>query len=166
MADAALPDAQERIRRRGRRAGIAVFVLVVAGFTAICSAQILIAVFGHPPASAKASTCNDGLLGLIQAVRRARSAAAAETGGERAALNRFRAELEPEWSARPTLDAACRADAAALQALGEIEQLRYAEEHAVRYEAVDLAPRRRRVRALEERLENRQSLTDARRDNP
>lgn len=142
------------------------FVLLVVGFTAVCSAQILVQVFGKAPVHDVSTNCRQGLLALIGAVRRARAAAAAETGGERAALARFRAALEPEWSDKPTLDVACRSDAEAQRALGEIELLRYAEEHAVRYEAVDLAPRRRRVRALEERLEHNQSLTDARHENP
>jgi hypothetical protein len=166
MASAApAPTDSDRIRRRGRRLGIALFVLVVAAFTGICSVQILVEVFGRHAGTPSAASCRRGLMTLIGAVRRARAAAEAETGGERAALARFRAELEPQWSERPALDATCRADAESLRAIGEIERLRYAEEHAVRYEAADLASRRRRVRALEQKLEHDESLTDARRDH-
>jgi len=79
-------------------------------------------------------------------------AAASAAGDERAALGRFRAALEPEWASRPSLDSACSSDDKTLAALAEIDALRYAEEHAVRYEAVGLAPQRRRVQALYETL--------------
>jgi hypothetical protein len=134
-------------QRLGRRIGIAVFSLIVSGATATWTIQILFAVFA-PPVQAVATECRGGTRGLLVAVRRARLAAAFESGDERAALGRFRAALEPEWSTRTSLDAVCRSDAKARAALTEIDALRYAEEHAVRYEAVGLAPQRRRVQAL------------------
>ena len=136
-----------RQQRLGRRVGIAVFGLIVGGATAIWTIQILLAVFA-PPAPALAKECRSGTRGLLVAVRRARLAAASENGDERAALGRFRAALEPEWSTRTSLDSVCRSDPKAQAALTEIDALRYAEEHAVRYEAVGLAPQRRRVQAL------------------
>jgi hypothetical protein len=134
-------------QRLGRRLGIAVFGLIIGGATAIWSIQILYAVFA-PPVLAVASECRSGTRDLLTAVHRASLAAAAESGDERAALGRFRAALEPEWSRRASLDSLCRKDAKAQAALAEIDALRYAEEHAVRYEAVGLAPQRRRVQAL------------------
>jgi len=133
--------------RLGRRIGIAVFALIIGGATAIWSIQILYAVFA-PPVLAVAKDCRSGSRGLLSAVRRASLAAAAESGDERAALARFRAALEPEWSRRASLDSLCSTDPKARAALAEIDALRYAEEHAVRYEAVGLAPQRRRVQAL------------------
>ena len=137
------------VQRTGRRIGIAIFALIVTGATATWTIQILFAVFA-PPVQAVATDCHDGTRALLVAVRRARLAAASESGDERAALGRFRAALEPEWSTRTSLDSVCRQDAKALAALTEIDALRYAEEHAVRYEAVGLAPQRRRVQALNE----------------
>src|SRR6187551_3508416 len=134
-------------QRLGRRIGIAVFGLIVSGATASWTIQILYAVFA-PPVFAVAKECRGGTRDLLTAVRRASLAAAAETGDERAAVGRFRAALEPEWSTRASLDSVCRADSKAQAALAEIDALRYAEEHAVRYEAVGLAPQRRRVQAL------------------
>jgi hypothetical protein len=134
-------------QRLGRRIGIAVFGLIVSGATASWTIQILFAVFA-PPVQAVATECRGGTRGLLVAVRRARLAAASESGDERAALGRFRAALEPEWNTRTSLDSICRSDANARAALKEIDALRYAEEHAVRYEAVGLAPQRRRVKAL------------------
>lgn len=134
-------------QRLGRRIGIAVFALIVGGATAIWTIQILFAVFA-PPVLAVAKECRGGTRDLLTAVRRASRAAAAESGNERAALATFRAALEPEWSRRASLDTLCRTDPKARAALAEIDALRYAEEHAVRYEAVGLAPQRRRVQAL------------------
>jgi len=134
-------------QRVGRRIGIAVFALIVGGTTAIWTIQILYAVFA-PPVLAVATDCRGGTRDLLIAVRRASLAAAAESGDERAALGSFRAALEPEWSRRASLDTLCGNDPKAQAALAEIDALRYAEEHAVRYEAVGLAPQRRRVQAL------------------
>ena len=140
-----------RLRRTGRRVGIAVFGVIVVSFTAILTIQILKAVFA-PPNVTVATECRGGARGLLVAVRRARLAAASESGDERAALARFRAALEPEWDSRASLDSVCGSDPKTRAALAEIDALRYAEEHAVRYEAVGLAPQRRRVQALYETL--------------
>ena len=58
----------------------------------------------------------------------------------------------PDWSTRSALDEACRQSPELTRALGEIEELRYAEEHAVRHEASDLARRRQRVALLAREL--------------
>lgn len=137
-----------RLRRTGRRVGIAVFGVIVVSCTATWTFQILRDVFS-PPNLTVAAECKSGARGLLVAVRRARLAAAAETGDERAALARFRAALEPEWDSRASLEGVCGSDAKTHAALAEIDALRYAEEHAVRYEAVGLAPQRRRVQALD-----------------
>lgn|SRR5450432_966077 len=146
-----------RQRRQGRRVGIAVFGLIMTAATASWTYQIMHAVLA-PPIVAVATECHAGAGRLLQAVARARAAAASEPGNERAALARFRTALEPEWATRPSLDSLCRADAKAGAALSEIDALRYAEEHAVRYEAVGLAPQRRRVQALYETLFERDGL--------
>jgi hypothetical protein len=140
-----------RARRTGRRFGIAVFSLLVVYATASWTYQILRAVF-DPPVITVATECRAGVRALLVAVRRARLAGAAESGDEQAALGRFRAALEPEWDSRPSLDSVCHADEKTRVVLAEIDALRYAEEHAVRYEAMGLAPQRRRVQALSETL--------------
>jgi hypothetical protein len=140
-----------RARRNGRRAGIAVFGLIMVYATSSWTYQILRTVF-DPPVVALATGCRTGARGLLVAVRRARLAGAASNGDEQTALRRFRAALEPEWNTRASMDTVCQADTKALAALVEIDALRYAEEHAVRYEAVGLAPQRRRVQALSETL--------------
>jgi hypothetical protein len=142
---------EETARRRGRRAGIAVFALVVTAFTAVCTAQILLQVWA-PRVVPTTVGCEAGLRGLIMAVDRARREASEETGGERAAVARFRRALLPEWEQRPALSKECRSNKALARGLRQIDWLRYAEEHAVRYEAVDVAKLRRQVAALAARL--------------
>jgi hypothetical protein len=84
-------------------------------------------------------------------VVRARDDAAKTDQGEDAALARFRSALEPEWSHRDDIAARCQGTPRDKGALDAIERLRYAEEHAVRREAGELAPLRRRVQAIVDR---------------
>lgn len=130
--------------RLGRRAGIIAFALPVAGLTALWSYQILSVVFAAPSDQGVAD-CRTGALELERAVRRARAAAALEPNGESAALARFREGLRPEWDQREGIEFACSNDGAGKAALREIDALRYAEEHAVRYEAGAVAAQRRRT---------------------
>jgi hypothetical protein len=145
------PEGRTRAARLGRRIGLISLVLFVAVPTVVWASQIILAVFAPP--SVKTSTdCRTGVLGLANAVQRARNEAAQEPEGERPALARFRQALEPEWRGRTWLSMACGNDPKAMRALTELDALRYAEEHAVRYEAVALAKQRRRAAALEQEL--------------
>lgn len=141
-------DRAEVARRLGRRLGLVVFGVLVSTFTIVCSLQIIRQVW-FPDVLPFAPSCRAGIRELIAAVERARRAAAAENGDETAALARFRAQLEPQWRNWRAVEHACAEDREAVRALREVVQLRYAEEHAVRYEAVDLARLRRRVYALD-----------------
>jgi hypothetical protein len=127
-----------------------VFALLVAIPTAVWSIQIMLAVWSPEVRTAPAS-CRQGLGGLLVAVERARTAAEREEGGERRATERFRSSLLPEWHDRAGLERQCsgQEEAAMLKA---IDALRYAEEHAVRYEATALSEQRARGRALSARL--------------
>jgi hypothetical protein len=147
MSDSAL----ERARRRGRQIGIGLFATIMSSFIVVCGSQVMYQGFASP-VSEPPRDCRTGISELIQALRRARLAAAEEPLGERASLARFRQALLPEWHGRGEVAAACGTDAQALEALSAVDRLRYAEEHAVRYESVDLAPSRRRVLALEQSL--------------
>ena len=68
--------------------------------------------------------------------------------GYAAAMTALIGELDPEWTYRDGVAATCRGSVEDERALDAIERLRYAEEHAARREAGDLAPLRRRVRAI------------------
>lgn len=138
----------ELTRRRGRRAGIGVFALLIIAFVGVCTVQILRQVFS-PPVLPTEIGCHEGIHRLIAAVRRARAAAGKVTRGERQALARFRSELEPEWSTRSALSGICRNDRAAKRALTVVDQYRYAEEHAVRYESAGLTHLRQKIRRIE-----------------
>jgi hypothetical protein len=120
--------------------------------TLVWTYQIMDQIFFRPSGAAPAS-CDRGLLDLLRAVDRARQAARQENAGERQSLARFRDALDPEWQARPALDVLCRAVPRDAGRLRELDALRYAEEHAVRYEATALARQRQRARELERELE-------------
>lgn len=124
--------------------------LLALALTAGASAQILLAVFAPPGGTAGQANCRDGVRALLAGVYRARGSAAARGEGEREALAAFRRALEPEWSHAAAIATACRQgrDGAALAAFRQVELLRYAEEQAVRYEALDLSLLRRRAPAL------------------
>jgi hypothetical protein len=151
MRGMATHEAQKRSARVGRRLGLLVFALPVAGATEIWTAQIVQQVFVAAP-MAGPRDCRSAVLGLDHAIRRARQAAADEIHGERPALKRFRDALEPEWRSREAIAHSCQGDRAAVAALSDLDALRYAEEHAVRYEAVALAKQRRRSDAIRREL--------------
>jgi hypothetical protein len=142
-----------RAVRLGRRLGIALFAVLVSVPTVVWSLQIMKTVWS-PSRGPEPASCRAGVLGLIRAVERARVAAAGlAEASERESLARFRVALEPEWLSRPNLDALC-VDPHERSILREIDRLRYAEEHAVRYEATALARDRKRARDLERELES------------
>jgi len=150
-------------RARGRRMALIVYyimVVLVGGAAAVqISRQVLFgpgpATLGNDAPSGAVSTaplppgtCHQGLRSLFDALTRAREAAAGSEGGEDAALARFRKALEPEWNRRDGVASRCRGTAKDAATLDAIERLRYAEEHAVRREAGELAPLRRKVQAI------------------
>lgn len=139
-------DPLQRRRRVGRRVGVAIFATIFAGATLLWTVQILTAVWGTAPPSP--AGCATGTASLERAVERARLAYAVEAGDEdeRTALARYRGALEPEWEQRKAVEAACASDAAGRKRLKDVIALRYAEEHAVRYESLGLAPLRRRLK--------------------
>lgn len=118
----------------------------MAGATLIWTVEILQTVWGTAPPSP--AGCAGGTASLERAVERARLAYATQAGGEdeRAALARYRGALLPEWDERKAVEAACAGDAAGRKRLKDVIALRYAEEHAVRYESLGLAPLRRRLK--------------------
>lgn len=147
MATAQRPQLTPAERRRltGRRVGIAIFGGGFACATAWWTLQILTTVWGSAPPSP--AGCAGGTASLVRAVERARDAYETKAGeeDERTALARYRGALEPEWSDRKGIEAACKGDAAGEKHLKDVIALRYAEEHAVRYESLGLAPLRRRI---------------------
>lgn len=146
MESKASGDGSARPGQLGRTLGIAVFAFLVAGFTVVCSVQICLQVWA-PRVEPAPFDCSAGTLALADAVDAARLAAADEPD-EQAALDKFRGALEPIWKYRPALSHSCASSREARQHLRAIDRLRYAEEHAVRYAAVDLAERRNEVKRL------------------
>jgi hypothetical protein len=146
---------------RGRRAAAIAYWAVVAAIAVVVAVEISWQVLGAPGPPAPYPTCHAGLRALQGAVVRARDAAAHSTEGENAALGRFRDALQPEWTYRDGVAGRCRGTPKDEGALDAIERLRYAEEHAVRREAGELAPLRRRVQAIVDG-----DLTEESRENP
>jgi hypothetical protein len=123
-----------------------VYALVVATFTVVCSVQICLQVWA-PQVEPAPFDCSAGTVALVEAVDAARLAAANEAE-EQAALAKFRGALASTWRYRPALTRACAPNSEALRRLRAVDRLRYAEEHAVRYAAVDLAQQRHEVQRL------------------
>jgi hypothetical protein len=139
-------DGSARLGQLGRTLGVGVYAFLVASFTIICSVQICLQVWA-PHVQAAPFDCSAGTVALVDAVDLARAAAENEPD-EHAALEKFRGALEPTWKYRPALTRACAQSREALRHLQAVDRLRYAEEHAVRYAAVDLAQRRHEVNRL------------------
>lgn len=137
-------------RRLGRRIAQVIYWAVVASVSLVGAVEITRQVFFQPMAPLPWASCREGLLALYTAVDQARLAAAGAEG-EDAALVRFRSALLPTWAYRDGIAARCKGSAPDEGALDAIERLRYAEEHAVRREAGDLAPLRRSVRGIVDR---------------
>jgi hypothetical protein len=146
MEPKASDDGSTRPAQLGRTLGTAVFAFLVAGFTVVCSVQICLQVWA-PRVVPAPFDCSAGTLALADAVDAARIAAADEPD-EQAALAKFRGALADTWKYRPALGRSCASNTKALRHLRAIDRLRYAEEHAVRYAAVDLAERRNEVKRL------------------
>jgi hypothetical protein len=139
-------DGSAQAGQLGRTLGIGFFSFIVAGFTIVCSVQICLQVWA-PHVEPAPFDCSAGTLALVDAIDAARVAAADEPD-EHAALTKFRGALAPTWKYRPALTHSCAQSSKALQHLRAVDRLRYAEEHAVRYAAVDLAERRHEVKRL------------------
>ena len=142
------PDRQTRTRsprQAGRRIAVIVYYAMVALVGGTAAAEITWQVFFEPRPPAPFAGCHEGLRALHGALDRAREAAAGSEEGEDDALVRFRRALDPEWASRDGVALQCQGSAADTATLDAIERLRYAEEHAVRREAGELAPLRRAV---------------------
>ena len=140
------PSALERRQRLGRRVGIVIFAGFFSGATLLWTIQILTTVWGS--AAPSPAGCSAGTASLERAIQRARESYATQAGDEdeRAALARYRQALLPEWQQEKAVTAACEHEDAGRKRLKDVIALRYAEEHAVRYESLGLAPQRRRLR--------------------
>jgi hypothetical protein len=139
-----------RARRLGRRVGIIVFGVLVAVPTALWSTQIMRAVWAPDDGPAPPS-CRAGLRQLLAAIERAKQQSLRTEGGELPSVARFRAALLPEWASRGALTGLCQRGEES-KMLKTVIGLRYAEEHAVRYEATALFPQRAAARALKPKL--------------
>lgn len=136
-----------------RKAGLVLIVIASVYLSAVSTYQILNTTLFPDPGTTKYS-CREGTKALYESVARARMRTAALAHPEREALALFRDELAPTWKQAHAVRAACSQDndRKALQTLRSVTFLRYAEERAVRYQAIDLTRFRKQapeeVRAL------------------
>lgn len=133
--------------RLGRRVALGLYYATVLAIIVSSTWQITRQLFFFPEPTSPYRGCREGLDALVAAVERARGAAPG-LDGEDAAIRRFRLALSPAWGYRDQIAASCKGAHDDEHALDAIERLRYAEEHAVRREAGDLAPLRRKVGAI------------------
>lgn len=134
-------------RKRSRALAVIVYYAAIVALCITATAQITKQVFYLPRVPSPYANCQEGLSALVSAIERARKVAPGNDG-EDPAIERFRTALNPEWGYIDSISDACRGSIKDEGALDAIERLRYAEEHAVRREAGDLAPLRRKVQAI------------------
>lgn len=148
-----------RGRKLGKRLGIGVFAAFVSIPTALWTLQIMRAVWSPPPGPAPKS-CPAGVVGLLDALDRAKAAVNEASQGEREGLRQFRKSLLPEWASRGAVAEICRDRPGSEALLREIDGLRYAEEHAIRYEASALMGQRLKVRELTRDLRREKAVIE------
>jgi len=117
------------------------------------------AVWAPPPGTAPKS-CPAGVASLLDSLDRAKAAVNQASQGERESLQQFRQALLPEWASRGAVGEICRGRRDSEVLLREIDGLRYAEEHAIRYEASALAGQRLKVRELTRDLRREKAVTE------
>jgi hypothetical protein len=148
-----------RARLRGKRAALAVVIVVAVAFIGASAAQIIPAVFGagaspvpEGPAGSSARRCADGIRGLERALDRAAAqtiatGTAAAADGDEAALAALRQGLSPEWDAEDAIRTDCAASREGVEAWAALERLRRGEEELARRARLELGPMRRDVAA-------------------
>lgn len=130
---------------------IAYFALVVVICT-ICTIQVSSQAISRIGGKSNDPVeCVDGIRSLARAIERARVAVHRSDLKESEAVSCYRSNLEPEWSRRGAVQEACQGDANRLRALDAVIHLGFAEEHAVRRDAVELASFRRHATDLIEK---------------
>ena len=125
------------------------FGLLIAVPTAVWATQVIMQAFDAPEADGL--DCKAGLVALLEGLDQAR-ASAHPAANEDEALSAFRQNLGPEWTTARRVRTACTKDPARLAQFGKIERLRYAEEHAVRYQTRGLSADRNAVDKIRHEL--------------
>lgn len=135
--------------RRGRSLGALTFVVLVSIPTIVWASQVIRQAFATPAESSVA--CEAGLIALIEGIEKAR-ASATPAADEAEAILAFRANLGSSWEDHREVRAACKGQPHRLVQFGKIERLRYAEEHAVRYQTRGLSADRNAVEQIRREL--------------
>lgn len=142
-------EAISAVERRGRNWGGLIFLVLITVPTLTWASQVIRQAFDAP--NADGLDCETGLTELLAGLDRAR-ASATPAPNEDEALAAFRASLGPAWASPRRVRAACQGNPSRLAEFGKIERLRYAEEHAVRYETRGLSADRIAVEKIRREL--------------
>lgn len=152
-------DRPERLKREAQKKGrrivmVGYFILVVA-VTAIVTVEITTQVFQASNETQDCTSnncapidCAEGIRSLVTAIDRARNKISASDANESQAIAIFRASLNPEWQRRNDIERACKESEGYLETLDAVVQLGFAEEAAVRREAIEIASIRHQAAEL------------------
>ena len=122
------------------------FVVVVCVVSVV---EVTLQAFARPHGNVNDSVkCAEGIAALARAVERGLVAVSDDTLTEFEAVDKYRNALEPDWSTRGSVRAACEGDEGKLEALDAVVHMGFAEEHTVRHNAFEVAPFRLRAREL------------------
>jgi hypothetical protein len=139
----------ESARRKGRRWMMIAYFAFVVVIVVVCTVEVSLQAFARPHGNVDDSVkCAEGIASLARAVDRGLVAVNDDTLTEFEAVDKYRNALEPEWSMRGSVRAACEGDEGKLEALDAVVHMGFAEEHTVRHNAFEIAPFRRRAREL------------------
>jgi len=154
MSELHQPIASQRTPRGPIKQKLLIVFGVFAASLAVASAWQILSQAFEAPEQSYSSGCLTGTKKLYGAVLRARQLVSSTEFNEKQALPAFRTALLPEWAHDREIRKTCRADSnpAEQKAFRAVELLRYAEERAVRFEAIDLSRLRRQAPKLLDEL--------------
>lgn len=154
-SDTAKPDDRRAsLRKRTLRYVMIGYFFVVLAVCAVSAVQVVEqALFREPEsklesADVKRFECAEGIRLLDDAIDRARKTVHRSALDETQAMKKYREALEPIWSHRAVIERACMGDAQGELAVRALIRLGYAEEHAVRSDAMELSRLRKRTEQL------------------
>ena len=138
------PPEQGRPRRSSAKLlGIGLLSVFSVGLAVATTYQLLAPTLYSDDVTTQYS-CRSGTIALLDSVEQARMKATAKPLSEHESLRVFRASVRPVWRQALAIKELCKEDRdqEALKAFKAVHSLRYAEERAVRYTAIDLTKRR------------------------
>ena len=137
-------------RKKGKSAVMIAYFSAIVVAAAICTWRVSTQAVErlHGDYSDEPINCVDGIRSLELAVNRARRLSSDTNADESASVAMYRSYLNPEWKRRGDIERACSGDPGRMEALDAVVHLGFAEEHAVRRDAVELGAVRRKAASM------------------